>query len=743
MPGCLQHFPEASLGNGGSMGADLERVETAIGARFRFEPVREVLPSQVIFTRARASALERPAADSGLFEQRVYAMFRGEEPRAPSSAAAAPGARSAPYAYDPETDRVLAPDANDAPADSRGSRQHDLGRIDAYARALMCQGAVIADLAPKPSVLREAPNRDRVEGRIAAVTGAAQAAVIDATTAPIAAFDAGAQQIRRYHAALVERLILDPEGAPTRELARSDVPDAIRHKLEALLETSGVERRRAILRNFAATQLYLEARNRLTPGGLATVYASPPTSSEQLLHPERYFDRDDPPVAIAEGRRAGLLGFAHTVESTHVAGEFGVFTALEGALPPRDARAAARGWGGDLLTVYRQRETGELAYAWSIDCDDRFAARRLCDALARAAEIRGGGEFVEIEDDLFELQGGAVASRIQRNGSRLAFVYGGRNELQRIALDELLLEAATRGEATSRAANHDDLYRLTRAAASPFFFDSPGRFDSHAYSFYGWLFRHRSAPYSGEFEALNWSEIPLADRLLPVDLHGFFFTWERGDLRRDLSLFQQGIRSFHDEVRDRHRFWSPFVSWTRGPEYRQFGVLLGFLYEQGEGAGREELSPRPAYSRATELDGAKTRTGVLFDVASFAVRDGFGSRTELLPYGALAAFERRSDPAGFSLGFFLDAVFLRRAKTLPDRPSFEFSMLWRRGFRFFADDASRARELSFAGGLLAGHFAEPRRHGTGFGRIGSRWFFGFGAEDGRAFFDFCWFRLGG
>lgn len=744
LPGCLQFFPEASLKSDGGIAGELPRIETALGADYLAEPIREVRPAAEIFARAREGVLERPTAGTGLFEQRVYSMFRAAtEPRSPASAAAAPGTRAAPYAYDVETERVLAPDFAPPAEDPRAARQHDLARTEALARALLCQRYTVEDLSAKKRAARKMFSRDELEGKIGGVTGAAQAGVIDASLSPIAAFDAGAQPIRRYHRALVERLLEDPDGAPARELARSDVPDAIRRQLETLLETSGVERRRMILRVFAATQLYLEARDRLTPSNLKAVYDQPPASSEQLMHPERYLDYDDPPVAITEGRRAGLLGFAHGVEATEVAGEFGIYNALEGALTPREAARAAAGWGGDLLTVYRERETGGLAYAWSIDCDDRFAARRLCDALARSAAITQGGVIEEIEDDLFELRDGAVPCRIQRNGSRIAFVLGGRDEMQRIALDQLMLEVAKRGEATSLAANHDDLYRLTRAVASPFFFDRPGRFDSHAYSLYGWGFRSRRAMLDGEFEALNWSEFPLAHYWLPVDLYGFFFTRERGELRRDLSLFQQGIRTWSDYGRDRHRVWTPFVSWTRSPEYRQTGVLLGFLFEMGEGAGRSEMSPRPVYSRATELDGARTKTGVVFDAVSHASREGVGTRTELFPYGALGAFERRVAPDGFSLGVFLDAIQMRRVKTLPDRPSFDFSLFWKRGFRFFSDDASQAREISFLRGWFAGHFAEPRRHGTGLVRVGSRWFFGFGAEDGRGYFDFCWFRVGG
>lgn len=740
-PGCLQFFPEASLRGDVPLSEEQARVERAIGIRFTTDVVREQRSANEIFPLARATVFERAAGDQLAFEQRVFEMFRttlSDPP--PSARALTAGTRDAGYAYDPASERIYVPDSGAETLDPRTARRADLARTDALARALLAQNTDRKALAqPK----RDGFNRDAADAVIGSIMGAAHAGVLEASLGPTSGLDAGEQSIRRYHAALTQRLLADPDGAPARELARVDLPDAERRALESLLEVEGLDRRRRILRQFAAANLYLEARDRVTFGNLPTVYSNPPKSSEQLLHPERYLDIDDPPIRIVEGRRAGLLGIIYMMESTSIAGEFGVLNALEGVLSPGEASDAAAGWGGDLLTVFRHRESGELAYAWRIECDHRFAARRLCAGLERAVQIRFGGEWVELDDGVMELQGGAAPCRILRRDPSIAFVLGGRTELQRNALDLLLAEVAKPEPSTTKAKGHDPLYRFLRAGASPFFFDSPGRFDSRAYSLYGWLFRHRRADLDGEFEAFNWSEFPFADRLLPVDMYGMLFSWERGDHRRDLTFFQKSIRSARDLDRSKSRFWSPFVSWIRSEEYSQTGVGYGMFFEMGEGAGREELSPRFAYSYATELDGAKTRYGALFDAVSYGSREGSGKRFELFPYGALFDFESQLDPNGFSTGLFLDAFRLRRAETHADAASLDLSFFWDRGARFFHDSASGSREFSFIQGHFFGHFGSPRRHATGLGRFGDRWFFGFGGEDGRGFFDCLWFRFGG
>ena len=80
--------------------------------------------------------------------------------------------------------------------------------------------------------------------------------------------------------------------------------------------------------------------------GLAEVYANPPISTEQILHPEKYYDGEEPrraPVPnIADGLGQGWVQIA-----ANVMGEFLIRTYLEEHLDAIQAADAAEGWGGD------------------------------------------------------------------------------------------------------------------------------------------------------------------------------------------------------------------------------------------------------------------------------------------------------------------------------------------------------------------------------------------------------------
>jgi hypothetical protein len=82
------------------------------------------------------------------------------------------------------------------------------------------------------------------------------------------------------------------------------------------------------------------------------LWADPPASSEQVLHPEKYAARERP-VAVTVTRPAALGEPADWREAaTDVLGELGVKTWLGAAAPRALAERAAAGWGGDRAVLY-------------------------------------------------------------------------------------------------------------------------------------------------------------------------------------------------------------------------------------------------------------------------------------------------------------------------------------------------------------------------------------------------------
>lgn len=106
----------------------------------------------------------------------------------------------------------------------------------------------------------------------------------------------------------------------------------------------------------------------------------PPRSSEQILHPEKWFGRrDDPIVLVLPDLTKPLPGAAKGSEGQ--LGEEGIRILLHaGGLAAAAAASAAEGWGGDRFAVYRR--AGRRLLAWIVDWDSDAAAARFQTAMA-------------------------------------------------------------------------------------------------------------------------------------------------------------------------------------------------------------------------------------------------------------------------------------------------------------------------------------------------------------------------
>ncbi len=111
------------------------------------------------------------------------------------------------------------------------------------------------------------------------------------------------------------------------------------------------------------------------------VFVDPPKSTEQILHPEKYFDKEDPiEIDIPDDAMGG--GWA--IQAENVMGEFFLRTWLE-ALGSENATAAAAGWGGDAYAVYEDSSSGEtglaVTIAWDTSDDSTEFFKAITDAM--------------------------------------------------------------------------------------------------------------------------------------------------------------------------------------------------------------------------------------------------------------------------------------------------------------------------------------------------------------------------
>ncbi len=111
--------------------------------------------------------------------------------------------------------------------------------------------------------------------------------------------------------------------------------------------------------------------------GVNSAFGSPPASSEEILHPEKYLSKSDPPKEIDSAWVSSHLGKGMRIRSTNVLGEFGVRMVLSDRAPASEATKGAEGWGGDrywLLETSPEGKTGLLlATVWDSTKDaDEF-----------------------------------------------------------------------------------------------------------------------------------------------------------------------------------------------------------------------------------------------------------------------------------------------------------------------------------------------------------------------------------
>jgi len=162
----------------------------------------------------------------------------------------------------------------------------------------------------------------------------------------------------------------------------------------------------------------------ITPSDIDRAFSDPPQSTEQILHPEKYWDpeRRDLPRRVSFPDLSGTLGPGWTRAEK---GDLGELTlALITGLDPGDPTStdhplerwtneAASGWGGDLWHLYRngERAVTVLATVWDTEKDAR-----------------------EFESGL-RLPAGA---RIKRKGDAVIVVAGDAGEKARELLDRTL-----------------------------------------------------------------------------------------------------------------------------------------------------------------------------------------------------------------------------------------------------------------------------------------------------------------
>ncbi len=110
----------------------------------------------------------------------------------------------------------------------------------------------------------------------------------------------------------------------------------------------------------------------------------PPSSMEQVLHPEKYLDKRDEPIEVNLIEAVG-----ESVESEGQLGEFFIRVLFEGKIGRRDADRAAQGWGGDRYALWRDQR-GNYRLVWRTVWDSEEDGEEFFEILTRYGSLQYG-----------------------------------------------------------------------------------------------------------------------------------------------------------------------------------------------------------------------------------------------------------------------------------------------------------------------------------------------------------------
>jgi hypothetical protein len=154
---------------------------------------------------------------------------------------------------------------------------------------------------------------------------------------------------------------------------------------DALLEAAPPILRETLLFPYIYGQEFVTVLQEEGWQAVDAAYADPPRSTEQILHPDKYLD-DDEPQAIGLPPLADTLGSGWALVESETLGEFQTNLYLVQQVDEATARTASQGWDGDRYALYA-RDTDEVLVFATI-WDSEIDGEEFVDAYRQYAEAR-------------------------------------------------------------------------------------------------------------------------------------------------------------------------------------------------------------------------------------------------------------------------------------------------------------------------------------------------------------------
>lgn len=199
------------------------------------------------------------------------------------------------------------------------------------------------------------------------------------------------------------------EGVPGA-LARAypDIPDAVRETV--------------VFQYVAGVNFVSWAYQRAGWDGVNALLAHSPLSSEQILHPEKYFVTADYPVGVRVGGIGYYVQAGWQVAEDATLGEFTIQVLGDQFLSRERARAMAAGWGGDRMTALSHGD--DLAIVWLTAWDTEEDAAEFFTSFGAVLAAQRAGVAPSTHEETLLAADGASPYRLERQGTKVLLVEG-------------------------------------------------------------------------------------------------------------------------------------------------------------------------------------------------------------------------------------------------------------------------------------------------------------------------------
>jgi|GEM_PF-4992729 len=126
-------------------------------------------------------------------------------------------------------------------------------------------------------------------------------------------------------------------------------------------------------------------------------FDAPPVSTEQIIHPEKYFG-NDAPVELVKEDRSSSIGVGWALIDQDVLGELYTTYVLWTGNSTADAEDAAAGWDGDRVQFYED-ESGDMVVLWESYWDTETDQDEFVDAVNNFLDDIGYYGTTNVADD--------------------------------------------------------------------------------------------------------------------------------------------------------------------------------------------------------------------------------------------------------------------------------------------------------------------------------------------------------